>query len=92
MHYGYYLLRSLNDSRSFRIASENRDDIDRFFYGFLSLFPGLLDYEQKKILTLTRKVSEVEANVTAFVQQHGDKIKELHNILAFIRKLKDGDN
>ncbi|GAB2686638.1 hypothetical protein GCM10027037_05780 [Mucilaginibacter koreensis] len=86
-----FLLKSLNESFGFKLATRNPNNIHNFFQAFLGIFPGVLDYEARTITSLTVVTDEMRSNLRAFVSQHEAKLKVLNGVESFISRLSNGD-
>jgi hypothetical protein len=91
--YSYdFTLKGLKETCSFRIGSQKQADVDQFFYVFLSLFPGILDYETRTIRCYTNNSEELRNNLSDFVRNHEQKIPAINGVEAFVRRLKENES
>ena len=82
------MLKALDDSISFKISSTEQSDIESFFYAFLMLFPGVMDFRTKKIQCFTSNSEELRQNLQEFVRNHPE-IPILNAVEAFVRRLEE---
>ena len=92
VHSYNFSLKALNVTFSFKIASPNKQDVDQFFYAFMPVFPGVMDYEKKSIHCFTSNSAELRTNLRNFVSLYQDKMPALNGIEAFIRKLDENES
>lgn len=83
-----FTLKSLNDTYSFKISSENEEHISQFFYAFLMLFPDLMNFETKTIQCFTYNSEIIKQNIRDFAETHKE-IPELNGIDSFVRSLEE---
>jgi hypothetical protein len=85
-----FTITAASDSIHFTISSPNEEAVQQFAHDFLSLFPGMVDLENKKVESrvITQDIRDA---VQVFVQPLNEKIPSLNRVSAFFRNLKDGE-
>lgn len=89
-HHCNFTLKGLNDAFSFKVSSNNKQNVDKFFYAFLMLFPGVMDLKTKTIQCFTSNSEELRRNLRDFVSDH-QEMPMLNGIEAFVRKLAENE-
>ena len=86
-----FTLKALNESFSFRISSPKDQELNDFFYVFLGLFPGIMDFEKKTIQCLTTNNETLRNNIKMFVTEHQASVPQINGLPAFFRRLSENE-
>jgi hypothetical protein len=85
-----FSLLAIDDSLAFDVASPNQQDVENFFFGYLSVFPGVLDFQNYRVISLTKNSEELKSNMRDFVASN-PSVPQLNAVEAFIRKLREDE-
>lgn len=81
--------KSLNDTLSFLVESENKELVESFVYGLYEIFG---DIETKKIDGLQKNDLETQREITSFISKFKSKFPpSINQITAYFRRLEDDE-